>query len=68
MASREKLNLVVSENKRYGLQSKSFEENERDFRKVHGNKYLYSESTKRNNQFFTVTCPVHGNFKIIFPT
>ena len=45
-------------------QSKSFEENKRDFRKVHGNQYLYKESTKRNNQLFTVTCTIHGDFKI----
>ena len=43
---------------------KSFQDNIKDFKKVHGELYLYEEETGSNNEKFNVTCRVHGKFLI----
>lgn len=46
------------------LQLMSFEDNVADFKKVHGDRYLYNHPTGTNSQKFIVTCKVHGDFLI----
>lgn len=41
---------------------KTFEENVKDFRKIHGNRYQYPESTIKSQDKFNVLCEKHGLF------
>ena len=50
--------------KRSSSNQKSFEDNLKDFILVHGDKYIYSEPTKKATTKFNVTCRLHGNFLI----